>query len=254
MQDEQDVTNLPIEQLSNFVQHLYQKVKDREIVLEEIALLKIIEKFFSEMVLLPQESVNLEIAANFLMVISELIFWKSNLLLPSYQDQSNEDTESDTVFSKAEYWKEYKKYQPLVRILAEKEIKQQDIYLTCFGSLTDYDEPCQQNNHYTDLILAMEAILSRKNKHNIINFEKNEDNIINKMEEIEKKFSKSENKLSFSQIVSESYSKIEIIIIFLALLELICQGKVDYVQTKNFDEIIFYRKEDQKLKKKNTQL
>ena len=254
MPDKHELTHLSIEQLSSSVQLLYKKVKDREIDPQEISLLKIIEKFLSGMLLLPQESVNLEIVANFLMALSELIFWKSSLLLPSYQNQNNEEIDNDTIFSKEEYWKEYKKYQLLVEILAEKEIKQQDIYLTCFSSFTDYEEAYPQNNHYTDLILAMESILSRKNEHNIINFKKNEDNIIKKMKEIEEKFSESKDKLSFSQIISESCSKIEIIIIFLALLELICQGKVDYIQNRNFDEIIFYRKEDQKLQRKNTQL
>jgi len=252
MQNNSNLKISKIEQMSNYVQLLYLKVRNGEIELNKISLLNIIEDYLTYLLTTHSESINLEIVANFLVEISELILWKSNLLLPSSQKQIEEETKNDTIFLKEDHWIEYKKYQSLVKILAEKEFKQREIYLTCFNSLNKDDEIPQEYS-YSELIFAIESILVRNNNQSIIDFENNEVNIVIKMEEIEGNFLKNKNQLTFSQMISKDCPKIEIIIIFLALLQLICQGKVDYIQSQNFGEILFYRKEDKKLKKKNIQ-
>ncbi len=242
---------ITIEQMSNSVQQLYLKVKNRETQLDQISLLKIIEDYLSYLLISNREYINLEIVASFIIAVSELILWKSNLLLPSSQEHINEETEEATLFFQEDNFTEYKKYQSLIQIFTEKELQQKDIYLKCFHSGDNYHEISQEYD-YSDLLLAIESILNRNNKPLLIDFKDNESNIIKKMKEIEEKLFRSGNRLTFSQIVSKNCHRIEIIITFLALLQLICQGKVDYVQSQNFGEILFYRKEDKKLKKKKT--
>lgn len=237
-----------IKQMSNSVQQLYLKVKNKEIELDQISLLKLIEDYLSYLLIANRESINLEIVANFIIAISELILWKSNLLLPSSCDHINEEAADNSAFLKEDNLMEYKKYQSLVKILTEKELKQKNIYLKIFNYQNDFQEVPQEYN-YSDLFLAIESILNRNNNTSIIDFKDNEINITKKMEEIEEKLFTNGNKLTFSQIISKNCNKIEIIIVFLALLHLIYQGKIDYVQSQNFGEILFYRKEDKKLKK-----
>ncbi len=252
MQDNNDLTIPKIEQISNSVQLLYQKAKNGEIEVSKIFLLKILEDYLTFLLTTHSESINLEIVANFLMSVSELLLWKTNLLLPFSQTQIVEEIESVADNFKENYWKEYKKYQSLVPILLKKEYKQREIYLTCLSSIDDFEE-IPQNYDFSELILALESVLAKDNSANVIGLKDYEINIEKKMKEIEEIFSKNENKFTFREIVCNNCPKIEIIIIFLALLQLICQGKVDYLQTQNFGEIIFYRKENRKLKKKKTQ-
>ncbi len=239
---------IKIEQFINYVQQLFYKVKNGEMDPNEISLLNILEKYFAYMILLRPGSINLDIAADFLISVSNLILWKSNLLLPIQQEQSDEEIEEDEKLSSDEYWAEYKKYHSLIRIFEDKEIKQGDIYLTYLDPKIENKEKYQTND-FSDLILAIESILSRKKEHNTINLKKREYNIIQKIAEIEEKFRQNKGKLSFHKMITVNCSRIEIIVIFLALLELICQDKVYYIQSRNFGDITFYRKDDKKLPK-----
>ena len=252
MKDNNKLTTFKIEQMSDSLQLLYLKAKHGEIELSNISLLNIIEDYLSYLLITHSKSVNLEIVANFLIVVAELILWKSNLLLPSSQNQIEEEIEDDINLHEKDYWREYKKYQSLVKMLIEKEFRQKEIFFTCPASNSRL-EGIPRTYDYSELISALESVLIKKNNQGVIDFKDYELNIEKKMREIEEIFFENEGKLSFSQIISNNCTKIEIIITFLSLLQLICQGKVDYLQTQNFGEIIFYRKENKRLKKQDIQ-
>ena len=65
MQNNNDLTISKIEQMSNYFQLLYQKVKSGEIEVGKIFLLKILEDYLTFLLTTHSESVNLEIVANF---------------------------------------------------------------------------------------------------------------------------------------------------------------------------------------------
>lgn len=252
MPNNTDLLILKLEQMSEYVHSLYLKVREGEVEVGKISLLEIIEEFLSNLLLAHRESINLEIVANFLIALSELILWKSSMLLPCSFEESVEENEADTSFLEHNYWLEYKKYQALVKVFAEKEFKQSKIYLPSLSFSASADEFLVENDH-SELILAFEEILSKNKHQKVINYKHNEYNIEKKMQEIEENISRSKNRLTFSQIIAKGSSRIEIIVIFLALLQLICQNRVDYSQSGNFAEITFYRKEDERLKKQKIQ-
>jgi segregation and condensation protein A len=243
-----------IEHYIEYVQGLFYKVKNNEIDPNEICLLDIIEKYIEHMINSRPNSINLDIAADFLVSISNLILWKSYFLLPIQQKKTEEEFEEDTNISDEEYWLEYKKYHSLINFLEDKETIQKNIFLTNLDPKIEKIEKYQRND-FSDLILAIESILSRKNnKNNTINLKKRKNNILQKIKDIERQFKKNNGKVSFQKMISVNYSRLEIIVTFLALLELICQGKVCYNQSQNFGDIIFYRKDDKKLAEKKNHL
>jgi len=253
MNDKKIIAKIKIEKYVNSIQQLLIKVNNNEVDGNKIPLLKIIEKFLSFLIIDKSNDINLEITSDFLVSVSQLILWKSTLLLPVHEeDSSNEEDESEVLALKEKYWKEYKKYQSIIKLFEEKEVKQKDIYLTCLHTEELYPEEYQEN-HFSQLVLAIESILSQKNENNAIKITKREYDIFQKIEEIENKF-KNNGKLYFNEMINSDCTRKDIIITFLALLELICQGKVSYKQFKNFGEIIFYRREDEKLKKEKIKL
>lgn len=231
---------MPIKEFTNSIQQLFYKVKNDEIEASEISLLDILEEYLQYIMLSKSKTIDLEIVADFLISISYLILWKSNLLLPVNQEQDDEDDEDDEFISNEKFWAEYKKYNALIKIFEDKEVKQSDIFLTYLDPKIDSKEKYQKND-FSDLILAIESVLSRKKENSTINIKKHEYNISQKIKEIEEKFKNNKGELSFYEIIETNCSRIEIIIVFLALLELICKGKVYYTQSENFGEITFYR-------------
>lgn len=245
-----DSYNKQIEQLNDDIQHLLVGIKEKEIDLSDISLLDIIERFLEYIFRLQPSDIDLDITADFLVSISTLIFWKSNLLLPGLPEDTEEEfTDYDNDDSlKEEYWREYRKYQSLIGLFQEKAEEQSAIFLTNLKSKINSKEQYQEN-HFSSLIIALESILSKSKVQEPIKINKRKYNIIEKMKEIENKFKQNRANLTFQSLISHNCPKIEIIIIFLALLELICRGKVIYKQSQNFGDIIFFRKEDKKLKK-----
>lgn len=234
------IINMPIKEFTNSIQQLFYKVKNDEIKASEILLLDILEEYLQYIMLSKTKTIDLEIVADFLISISYLILWKSNLLLPVIYEQDDEENEEDEDISNEKLWAEYKKYNALIKIFKDKEVKQSDIFLTCLDPKIDSKEKFQKND-FSDLILAIESVLSRKKENSTINIKKHEYSISQKIKEIKEKFKKNKGGLSFYKLIETNYSRIEIIVVFLALLELICQGKVSYTQPENFGEIIFYR-------------
>ena len=245
-----DSQHKQIEQLNDYIQHLLAEAKEKEIDLSNISLLDIIERFLAYMLQVQPVSVDLDIVADLLVSISTLIFFKSNLLLPVQLEEEDEDIQEYDIddATQEEYWKEYKKYQNLIKLFQEKAQVQNTIHLTNLKSPTNRKEVYQEN-HFSSLIIALESILAKSKTRKPINLNKRKYNLIEKMREIENKLQQNQGQLTFESFVTPDCPKIEIIIVFMALLELICRRKVSYQQSKNFGELTFYRKEEKKLKK-----
>ncbi|MDD4363719.1 MAG: segregation/condensation protein A [Atribacterota bacterium] len=246
---EEIFSSTKIEQYTVSAQQLFLKAKNYELDLGEIPLLKIIENYLAAMIDIKPEYIKLDIVAEFLITVANLILFKTIYLLPNSQEQDDSIDEEEENILKEEYWKEYKKYQSLIKIFEEKETKQSNVYHTFIEYELEETENYQEN-HFSDLIIALESVLSRKKKENIIGIKKREYNITQKIKEIEDLFKKNNSQISFQKIINPESTRIEIIITFLALLELICRGKIDYFQSENFGDIIFYRKDDKKLANK----
>ncbi len=235
-----------IEKISESFQFLHSKIKNGEIGIDRISLFRIIENYLRLLLKTHFDYIDLEIVANFLIAVSEILLWKSDLLLPSTQIQVDVDTDIDDDLDvpREYFWKEQKRYQMLVKLLVEREFEQNDIYSPYLNSFENFDdfEMIPQKHDYSELLLALELVLSKNTNQDLLDIENSEINIEKKIEELENIFFKTGKILTFSQIIPENCLKIDIIITFLALLQLICLGKVDYQQTKNFGEIIFYKK------------
>ncbi len=230
-----------IEKISNSFLFLYIKIKNKEVEINRIYLLRIIENYLRLLIKTHSDLVNLEIVSNFLITVSELLLLKSDLLLPSLPDYTEDEIDNDIFIQEEDVRVEQKKYQFLIKLLSEKEFYQKNIYNPYLNYLEETPF-IQQKNDFSDLIIALENVLSKNTNQDLSNIENYEINIVEKMEELEELFLKKNKLLTFSQIIPDNYLKIDIIITFLALLQLICLGKVDYKQSKNFDEIFFYKK------------
>ena len=230
------------------VQKLSILLKNDDIDPEKISLLDILENFLGLLISYRNNFIDLDTAGNFLVAVSNMILMKSSLLLPVVQTNDDDVDSQENEEEKAKYWREYKKYQSLLPLFEKRAKMQKDIYFTAL-KLDNTVEETYHENTFSDILLALEKVLTRKKTRNSIKVKKNVCNIIQKMNAIEAKFIIS-NKLTFESMVKNDNTKIEIVITFLALLELICQGKVSYFQSVNFGEIIFYYKGERKSKKK----
>lgn len=190
------------------------------------------------------EEIDLEVTSEFIVIAATLLEIKSKLLLPK-QDKETIEEDEDPRKELVNKLLEYKKFKLVANFLKEKEETAAILFLKkpeIVEEKKEYKEDMLKGitilmlfNIYNELI---NNYYNKMNTENTIDREIPVDKfkIEDKMKEITLRFS-GNLKLCFSQIIEECESKIEMVVTFLALLELIKLKVVTVVQEDNFKEI-----------------
>lgn len=195
------------------------------------------------------ERFDLEIASEFLVMAASLISIKAKMLLPKppKESEENKEIEEDPRNDLVEKLLEYKKFKLLAEYLKEREEKQgkifvrpndQEKYVSAFSDL-----PILEGLSQVDLFRALENIL-KKNKHKKLVKEivREEVTIKDKMVQITDLLSSCTEgrSITFESLFSQSSGKTEIIVQFLALLELVRIQIVYIKQSVTHGEILIF--------------
>ncbi|QZY56827.1 segregation/condensation protein A [Crassaminicella profunda] len=193
---------------------------------------------------------DLEVTSEFLVMAATLIEIKSKMLLPNKQEEQiemelcDEDPRKDLVKRLIEY----KKYKNIALTLKDRE----EVYTKIF-----YKQPEQFdgfiNNHekeiedleIEDLINAFNHLLEKRKKLskssiNLKEIKRDEITIEDKIDQI-KNFFKEHISLAFEELFANPFDRNEIVVTFLALLELIKLKFIVVQQNKIFGNIIVKR-------------
>ncbi|OQY40130.1 hypothetical protein B6228_02165 [Candidatus Atribacteria bacterium 4572_76] len=237
------------------IDELLRNIKEGTEDIEQIPITEIIDQYL-KYVMQNKGHIDLSIAGKTIAEMAIILKMKSENLLPKLEVKSSEEEDDeydDFMISKEKeaYLQEYDKFQKVVEYLKEKEGAQSNIY---FPVLEDNDKEGSveiQKVDLADLLTSLEKVLQNTKKEDYAPFKKRTFNAASKMKEIINLLKVSKEGLSFDYFMERAQSKLEIIVIFLALLELIYLRKIICYQRKNFDKIMFDLKGDAlKLKKK----
>ncbi len=189
------------------------------------------------------EALDLEIASSFLLMAANLLAIKARMLLP--KPPLEENPEEDARFELTRDLLEYKRYKEASLILDDYYQKQalslprpneEDWYLQLFAP-----ENPLEGKTIDDLSSAFKALLAKfENQKKIMHIKGREITIGDKLEEIYQRLKINPHGLAFGAVFSSSKSKIEMVITFLALLELIKGNIIRVCQKTAFEEIYLY--------------
>jgi len=246
---------IKIDDLDSFVDKLLRNIKEGIVDIEQVPITEIIDQYL-KYVIQNKSVIDLSIAGKTITEIAIILKIKSENLLPKLEVKSREEEDDEYnnfMISKEKeaYLQEYDKFQKVVEYLKEKEGTQNNIY---FPALENNDEEGSveiQKVDLADLLTSLEKVLQNKKKEDYIPFKKRTFTTTSKMKEIINLLKGSKEGLSFDYFMEKAQSKLEIIVIFLALLELIRLRKLRCYQNKNFDRIMFNLKGDALKLKKN---
>ena len=201
------------------------------------------------------KKLEISLAMDFIVMASTLIFLKSRAMLPV--DMEDNDEDSIYFYSKEkliEQLIEYQKYKQAAgqfedisydsdRIIARKD-KQIDLPLMV--SSTDKKESSENDNWQDvtllDLIKVFSNVVDSLDIQDIQSLRKVEYKIEDKLAFIEKKIS-TDKKIVFWDLFMNSSHKLEIIVTFLAILELYKSGDLTIKQHSVFGEIVVFGKD-----------
>ena len=187
-----------------------------------------------------QESLNLEIASEFLVMASTLLFIKSKNLLPKQEEEEEEITEEELIRRIIEY----KKFKEIGKVLKENYIVysnryfkgQEEIELPKRKLEKDYDKELIPKT-YKNIV----EINNEKVNQNAKNIEKiaitDNYTVASKVKEMFKVLVK-QKRFIFNKMFSiKKHNKQEVVTAFSGLLELSRRSKVETIQEELFGDI-----------------
>lgn len=194
------------------------------------------------------QELNLDIASEFLVLAATLLEIKSNFLLPNRENDTEASIMEDPRQTLIDQLLEYKSIK-----VASKHFKElEESGAKAFFKAT---EPFEEEKEYLDLDLdefvkAFNLFLQKKenvammaNRYTEVKKEKVTVSI--KITEIKKALLK-QSKIKFEALFSEDTSRYEIIISFIAILEMLKQAAIKVKQSRVFGEIVLMSVEEGK--------
>lgn len=190
------------------------------------------------------QMLDLGITGDFLVMAATLMLIKSRMLLPVEQrtaeDTSGEDTWIDPRLDLIRQLVEYKKFKDAAGVLREREAVRAEIF--AYGGDTPWVDPSPESSlelgdvGLFDLLTAFQEVLARVPQETFPLFEPLRWSVPDKMESIIEATKKGE--VAFSRLFNSSSARAEIIITFLALLELLRLRQIAVRQHGAFKEIV----------------
>ncbi len=221
--------------------HLISKAK---INIEDISISEITAQYMDY--LSQMQALDIDIASEFMVMAATLLHIKSCKLLPKPVQQS-EEQEPDPQQQLIQRLKEYKKYKDAAEWLHERYMVYSNRYSKLPEEVIDTREDIKFSNvTKQDLAQAMMAMLNRKNASQqaqpvVRNIKPEPISLHDRINQLVAVLVR-RGKVLFSQLIGKKFSKLYIIVTFLALLEMINKGWIVVRQSRPFSEILIQRK------------
>lgn len=192
---------------------------------------------------------DLNVMSEFLVMAATLIDIKSRMLLPAVQTEDEEE-EEDPRAELVQQLLEYKMYKCMAYELRDRQLDAERVLFkepTIPAEVAEYEEPVDIQALVSDLTLAkLNSIFKSIMKKQVDKIdpvrskfgkiEKEEVSLSDKMAYLEN-YCMTHSYFSFRSLLEAQSSKMEIIVTFLAILELMKTGKIFISQDKTFDDI-----------------
>jgi segregation and condensation protein A len=216
-------------------------IKKEEVDIYEVNLTKLATQFIEYVDLMRQ--FDLEVAGEFLVMASTLMYIKSRELLPVEQQAAVEEEEEgeDPRWELIRQLVEYKKFKDAAAQLQALEARQENVFPHRPGKIefaAEVAAPVKPVVGIFDLLNAVNAVLQRFQQKNSGANEIYEEkwSVSQKIEFVLLTISE-RGRVKFSELFNAAASRSEVICTFLALLELIRLKQLDCVQPEPFAEI-----------------
>lgn len=224
---------IKLDQFEGPLDLLLNLIEEQKLDVTRLSLAKVADQYLEY--LNEKENITLENLAEFLTIASRLILIKSKALLPLLELSGEEEAEIKDL---EQQLAEYKKFKEVSRRIGEMFNSPRRIFSReSFSGTRIFFYPPPNANIF-DLKKSFQKILDE-----IPVPEKLEEEIVREVITIEEKISHLQNMLqqkmeaSFSEIISGAKNKIEVIVSFLAILELVKQRIINVEQNGLFNEI-----------------
>lgn len=231
--------NVKIEKFEGPFGLLLDLIEEKKLHVSELSLAQVADQYLEH--IRGNERIDLANLAEFLLVASKLILIKSRALLPVLE--LTEEEEED-IKDLARQLEEYKKFKEASQAISRMLYSSRASYCreSYIGTVSDFYPP--ENINAFDLKKYFQIILSE-----IPVIDKLEEELVAEVITLEEKIAYLQSviaqrmEIHFSEVTEGSLDKVEIVVSFLAILEMVKQRIIQVEQGELFEEIRIRNKE-----------
>jgi segregation and condensation protein A len=212
-------------------------IKQDEIDIYDISLERITGQYLEY--LQAFKELNIELAGEFIVMAANLIYLKSRSLLPVDQQPPDEDAaEDDPRWELIRQLIEYKKFKEAAAVLHARQLEQEKIFAREGTPTRGTQEPLQLGEiGIFQLIHAFQIVIKRiEARQDVQEIFAERFSVSEKIDAILQRVAEGA-RVRFSELFGTAASRLEVVVTFLALLELIRLKQVRATQRNLFDEI-----------------
>ena len=231
--------NIKLENFEGPLDLLCHLVDKNKMEIDKVNITEITDQYIEY--LNTMEKLNLEIASEFIVMLSTLVYLKSKNLLPKEVDNEEEITEEELIRRIIEY----KKYKEIIKKLRENYEQHSKKVFKLPEKIELPNRKLERKYEKEDIIESYKSLIERnenKKNKNAINIEKiaiiETVTVASKVKDIFRELVKKQ-KFIFSKLcANKRYSKLETVTAFSGVLELSRRNKIITEQQENFGDII----------------
>jgi segregation and condensation protein A len=214
---------------------LLHLIKKNDLDISDIPIAQITQEYLSYLDLM--KDLNLEMAGEFIVMASTLIAIKAQMLLPA-PDALEEETGPDPRAELVNKLLEYQRFKEAAGVLSVYKDKAKDIYYRASPPQFSRDDFTLRVSVF-DLLTAFKRVLDQAPRE-IGQILREEITIESKIREI-LDLLEAKSSVAFEELFAGSRRRIDLIVTFLALLELIRMKQIVALQAELFGSIRLYR-------------
>lgn len=230
--------NLRISDFEGPLDLLLHLIKESKVDIFNINIVKITDKYLE--FIHKMESMNLDIASEYLVMASELIELKSRLLLPREKIEEESEEEIDPKEELINRLVEYQRYKDMRETFRELENIRSEIYTKAPENINMYlDEGVKVDTDITldDLVNAFQKFMERKELDKPLSTKVTSKGVtVSERRKDIKRILKEKKKVKFFDLFSV-FTKEYIVVTFLSILEMAKEHELVIKQENNFEDI-----------------
>lgn len=210
-------------------------IKKEEINIYDIPIAQITQQYLEYIRML--EFLNLELAGEFLVMAASLMRIKARMLLPVRPDEAEEEEDPRTAL--VQQLLEYQKFKEAASQLETMEYQRRLLFIRPESEDGETTVDVEYTYNLFELITAFKKVLE-KSQVRYIEVRPEEISLEAKIEFLKGRIAEAGN-LAFGDLFDEGAGRMDLVVTFLALLEILKMGFATVRQTKPFGEIWIQR-------------
>jgi segregation and condensation protein A len=197
---------------------LLHLIKKNEVSITDIPIATITEQYLATLELL--QTLNLDVAGEFLVMAATLIHIKSRMLLPTGDDEPDEDEGVDPRDELIRRLLEYQRFKEAADQLEQREMLARDVFARGAAPTEETPPAGFRELSVLELLTALRRVLDKLPKDNVHEVTLEKITVREKMTLLLDRL-RAEGKVLFESLFSDVKSRMEVVVTFLAMLELV---------------------------------